>query len=252
MQGWVKLHRQLLGSGTFANEKLLKVWIYCLLKATHDEFEQIIGRQKVKLKPGQFVYGRKKAAAELDMTESTVRDYIELLSKNRNIEIKSTNKYSVISIVKWACFQEKDEVPDSKSASKRTAESQQKDTYKNGKNGKNGIKIKDTMSQKFCDDSPPIILSKYLYQKILTNDEKAKEPDFQKWAEHMDKLLRIDKRGEEEVRRVIQFCQTDNFWKSNILSTKKLREKFSTLLIQSGKGVVQNGRDFSHLYTKDL
>ena len=92
---------------------------------------------------------------------------------------------------------------------------------------------KDNMSQnKFSDESLEIQLSKYLYQKILENDSKAKEPKFEKWAEHADKLMRIDGRTETEIRQVIDFCQNDDFWKCNILSTKKLREKFSALLIK--------------------
>ena len=88
-------------------------------------------------------------------------------------------------------------------------------------------------SQKFSDDSLEISLSKYLHQRIRENDPKAKTPNFQTWAVHMDKLMRIDKRSEGEIRRVIDFCQRDSFWKSNILSTRKLREKFTTLVIKT-------------------
>ena len=137
MQGWIKLHRQLLYSDTFKNDKLLKVWIYCLLKATHAECDCVVGRQTVKIKPGQFVFGRKKASTELDMPESTIRDYVELLVKSKNIDIKSTNKYSLITVIKWGDFQEKNETSDSKSDSKRTADGQQMDTYKNVKNVEN-------------------------------------------------------------------------------------------------------------------
>ena len=93
---------------------------------------------------------------------------------------------------------------------------------------------KDSSSQKFSDDSPEIVLSEYLYQKILANDPKARDPNFQEWAGHIDKLMRIDGRTEQEIKQVIDFCQSDPFWKSNILSTKKLREKFSGLVIKSG------------------
>jgi hypothetical protein len=137
VQGWIKLHRQLLASDTFKNEKLLKVWIYCLLKATHRDHEQIVGRQLVRLSPGQFIFGRKKAAECLDMPESTIRDYIKLLEKSQNLTTKTTNKYSVVTLTNWEQFQSIDEIPDSKQASKRTANGQQMDTNKNIKNGKN-------------------------------------------------------------------------------------------------------------------
>jgi hypothetical protein len=89
----------------------------------------------------------------------------------------------------------------------------------------------------FADDSLEIKISQYLFQQIQKNDPKAKQPDFQKWATHIDGLLRIDKRTKEEIGAVIQWIQTykgtNGFtWKSNILSTKTLREKFTKLWTQ--------------------
>lgn len=156
MQGWIKLHRKLLASDVFQNEKLLKVFIYCLLKATHSEISQKVGRQTVELKPGQFIYGRKKAALELNMKESTVRDYINILKDDGVITVNPTNKYSVITVVNWDLYQSKEETPDNKydstSDNKPTTEGQQKDTNKNEKNDKNDknnnytSKIKDLLT----------------------------------------------------------------------------------------------------------
>jgi len=81
---WIKLYRKLLKSPIFENEKALKIWIWCLLKATHIEREQLVGQQIVHLKKGQFVFGREKASEELKMTSSTVYKYIKLLEKLRH------------------------------------------------------------------------------------------------------------------------------------------------------------------------
>jgi len=55
----------------------------------------------------------------------------------------------------------------------------------------------------------------------------------QKWAADIEKLLRLDSREASEVERVIRWCKTPgNFWFSNIMSGKKLREKYPQLLIQ--------------------
>ncbi|WP_350269338.1 hypothetical protein AAFP32_12145 [Brevibacterium sp. CBA3109] len=44
--------------------------------------------------------------------------------------------------------------------------------------------------------------------------------------------LLIDRDGYtlDQIRYVISWCQQDNFWKANILSPKKLREKFPQLV----------------------
>ena len=60
--GYIKLHRQLIESPAFQNEQLLKVWICCLLKASHTEHDEIVGHQIIHLEPGQFVFGSIKRA----------------------------------------------------------------------------------------------------------------------------------------------------------------------------------------------
>ncbi len=85
----------------------------------------------------------------------------------------------------------------------------------------------------FNKSSRPYKLAEYLLQKIRNNDNKFKQPKLQKWAQTMDKLIRLDKRSEEEIKVVVDFAITDSFWKSNILSADKLRKQFTTLLLQS-------------------
>ena len=133
MAGWIKLHRKIINSTVFDNEKLLKVWIWCLLKATHDEYEQLVGRQIVNLQKGQFVTGRNAASKELKMTPSTTWDYLKVLERNQNIDIKSNNKYSIVTIVNWELYQSENEISDNKS----TTNQQQINTNKNIKNNKN-------------------------------------------------------------------------------------------------------------------
>lgn len=155
MEGWVKLSRSLIDKPIFKNEKLLKVWIWCLLKATHKEYEQLIGLQKITLLQGQFIFGRKKAAEELNLPESTVWRLMKVLADKNNpsLEIETHTKYSIVNIINWSGYQlEKDEKTDTCESSnnngsedtagqqvnnKWTTSEQQMDTNKNVKNVKN-------------------------------------------------------------------------------------------------------------------
>ena len=72
------------------------------------------------------------------------------------------------------------------------------------------------------------------------NDEKflvGKESStLQRWAADIEKIIRLDGRTAEDIRRVILWCQAPGcFWVPNILSGAKLREKFPTLWIQASK-----------------
>ena len=143
MDGWIKVHRDLLTRSIFKNEKLLKVFIWCLCKAYHKEFAQPIGRQIVQILPGQFPTGRFKAGEELDMKPSTAWDYLKILESNGTINIKSNSKYSIITLVNWNLYQLENKNPDSKTDSKSTTNQQQVNTNKNDKNEKKDIYTED-------------------------------------------------------------------------------------------------------------
>lgn len=109
MKGWLKLHRNLIYNPIFQNENLLKVWIWCLSKATHKPRRQMVGNQFVDLLPGEFVTGRKIAGEELNMPSSTAWNRLKTLEKNESIEIKSENKFSIIKILNWESYQVDDD-----------------------------------------------------------------------------------------------------------------------------------------------
>jgi hypothetical protein len=101
---------------------------------------------------------------------------------------------------------------------------------KNSKELKNS-RIKEISSKLFADDSTELKLSKLLFSLIQKRNHNHKQPDLQKWANDIDLMLRIDKRNPSEIEKVINWCQHDNFWKNNILSTQKLRKQFDKLIL---------------------
>ncbi len=104
-RGYIRTWRKVLDSGWLKNHKLWVFWTYCLLKASYKEFNAIIGLQVVHLMPGQFIFGRKKASKETGLTEREIRTILEFLKKAGNLTIKTTNKFSVITIVNWSIYQ---------------------------------------------------------------------------------------------------------------------------------------------------
>ncbi len=104
-RGYVKLWRKSLDAGWIKNPKLWSFWSYCLLKATHKEYNAVIGLQTVHLMPGQFIFGLKKANEDTGLSHRSIRTIIDFLRKAGNLTIKTTNKYSIISIVNWPIYQ---------------------------------------------------------------------------------------------------------------------------------------------------
>ena len=119
MTGYIKLHRKLLGSAVFQNEKVFKVFMWCLLRASHKNHEQLIGHQVINLKPGQLIYGRTKASQFLKIKPSTVNDCMNTLKNLQIIDIKPNNKFSVVTVVNWGFYQTSNDETDNKPTTNR-------------------------------------------------------------------------------------------------------------------------------------
>ncbi len=83
----------------------------------------------------------------------------------------------------------------------------------------------------FDENSTEFQLSLYLYE-LVNKNYNMKKPNLQTWASHIDKIIRIDGRTAEEVKRVIEWSQQDDFWKQNIRSTSKLRKQYAQLCMK--------------------
>lgn len=89
----------------------------------------------------------------------------------------------------------------------------------------------------YDEDSVYFQLAKLLFDKILENNPEHKQPNLQKWADDVRLMMERDNRTEEQIRYLIEWAQNDSFWKRNILSIAKLREKFDqlTLIVKEEK-----------------
>ena len=111
--GYIKLHRKTLKSQVFSSDAVLfRVWMWCLLRASYKkrwvQIDTGSGVTEIEILPGQFLYGRRKSAKELKITESLLRYKIEKLKKIGNIVVKTTNKFSIISVINWDTYQQVD------------------------------------------------------------------------------------------------------------------------------------------------
>ena len=103
--GYIKLHRKLLNWEWYKDANTTRVFLHLLLIANYGESRY----QGVEIHPGQAVIGRKTLADALGMSEQNVRTALTHLKSTSEITIKSTNKFSVVTIVNWALYQSTDE-----------------------------------------------------------------------------------------------------------------------------------------------
>ena len=84
--------------------------------------------------------------------------------------------------------------------------------------------------------SEALELCELLAHEIQANGSR-KPKVTSRWVQDMDKILRLDDRSVDQVRSAIFWCQGNSFWKANILSPAKLREKYDQLRLQASRDV---------------
>lgn len=70
---------------------------------------------------------------------------------------------------------------------------------------------------------------------LKVGQSAKKEKTIQAWAVHIDRMIRLDNSTPERIEAVVRWCQTDDFWQNNILSTAKLRKQFDQLEMKMTK-----------------
>ena len=131
MEGWFKVPRTVVLQPFFKNERMVKVWLWMMAKASHKEHTLLVGLTPVTLQPGEFVFGSLVASKELDIPRATVHRIIRAFEQQKIISVKVGHQFSIVSLTDWALSQfdvrherDTDETP--------------MRTNKNGKNVKNG------------------------------------------------------------------------------------------------------------------
>ena len=143
-EGWIKLYRKSIHSQVFQNEGLWKIWTWCLLKANQEDKWVSIrtgkGTSEIFVKRGQFVFGRKTAAKELRMDESTIYKRMQKLENMENLNTKSDTHCSVVTLLSWDTYQSIHEVEVTPKVTPKEHPSNTNKNDKNEKNLKNGRK----------------------------------------------------------------------------------------------------------------
>ena len=108
--GWVKIHEKMLSNPVVCKDSdHLALWVYLLVKAVWKDTPQVFGGEKIILKPGQYITGRKKISEDLKIHESKVRRILDDFESDQQIERKVTNRATLITLINWGKYQIKEE-----------------------------------------------------------------------------------------------------------------------------------------------
>lgn len=226
--GWIKLHRKLVDNPIFKNDKLFRVFMYCLLKASHKEHDQLVGDSVVALKSGQLATGRKAISNATGLSEQNIKTAFSKLKALGILTIKPTNKYSIITIANWDLHQQDNQ----QVTNKQPASNQHVTTNNNVKNDKNENKdLVEALPQrsKFKFLADDYRCAEWIYSLVVKVATSTKKPNLESWANTIRMMRELDKLTYQDISDVFTWANKDSFWATNILSVTKLRKQFPQL-----------------------
>lgn len=99
--GYIKLHRSITKWEWYQDQNTKAVFIHLLIHANWEDSKF----KSYDVPKGSLICGRKKLAADLGLSEQEIRTSLEHLKSTNEITIKTTNKFSIVSIVNWEKYQ---------------------------------------------------------------------------------------------------------------------------------------------------
>ncbi len=158
MEGWIKLHRKTLDNPIITKDSdYLAVWIYLLLNTTHKEYDVLFKGERITLKKGQLLTGRKSISEKLKIDENKVQRILKTLENEHQIEQQSSNKNRLITIVSWDKYQQDEQQDEQQVNNNRTTSEQQVNTNKNVKNINNDKNVITTIGDSCVDGLQDVI-----------------------------------------------------------------------------------------------
>lgn len=119
MPDYIKVSRALLSHPVFSDEWLLKLFLWCLMKA--EQQDNVV--EGIQLRAGEFITSRFRASSELNANESRVYRGLRKLEDMGCIELESNTAHTSIFVCKYAQYQNETETnnQNGKLVRKRTA-----------------------------------------------------------------------------------------------------------------------------------
>jgi len=246
MGGFIKDYRSELRSDIWMMPPLYhRVWQYLKYKVNHSPNKiPMEDGNFFSISPGQHLTSVRSIAQGVGYYEGlvwkepnprTISKILEWLEKQLMISIdrgRGNRQYTLVTLLNWDSYQVNNEGGNSKTTEGTSGSKQQVHIKKNDKECLKNEKKKEVGKRVYDETSIHFQLASRLFKNILENNPNHKKPNLQAWSNDVRLMMERDKRNEEQIIYVIDWCQNDEFWKSNVLSISKLRERFDQLIIQ--------------------
>ena len=197
---WIKISRKLLEWEWYDTPHMVKFFMHCLLKANYQE-KQWRGHT---IKRGSFVTSYANLSEETKLSVKSVRTCINRLKSTGEMAIKTTNKFSVLTIVKYDDYQNNNEEGAIKTAGQEANKGQTK-----GKQRATTKEIKEIKEIK---------------------EEKKNIPAIEEFLKYAREILNGEFKQYEKALRFKYLAWKENDWHTGGEKPRKIKNWKTTLL----------------------
>ncbi|MEG0431891.1 MAG: hypothetical protein RR615_01745 [Morganella sp. (in: enterobacteria)] len=257
-KGFALIHRKMKELPFYKTDSdAVHLWIHFILSANHAAGTVLTEFGEVLCRRGEFITGRNTLAFETGIDPNRIKYLILKFEKLGMISKESNKKFSKIFIVKYDDYQQKI-VPTechqsaianlgapTASAEVVPTECHQSATNNNilntnvfndrpgiTKSSPRKVKPDSAVSSPKGDKwgtADDLKAAQWIFQLITRISPSAKTPNWSGWANDVRLMREQDNRTHSDICQMFQFANRDSFWKSNVLSPAKLREKWTQL-----------------------
>ncbi|EAE5404621.1 hypothetical protein [Listeria monocytogenes] len=253
MKGAFQMSREIFESDIWSDVIKFRLFFYIVGNAVFSENGVMKGG--IQIGRGQYLRSFRNLRedllyydnnAEKFYSLSTIKEKIDELVREERLEIETTKLGTLFTVRNYALYQDLNNYSGTSSErlpnSHRTATEQPPNNKKNVKKDKNDNKDNNKRRNKF--DDTHLSLANLLNNLIHQNNEEAKQPNIESWANDLRIMIEQDKRDPEKVKNAIIWSQKDDFWSGVVLSPKSLRKNYDKMAAQrnrSDKPAYQRG-----------
>ena len=258
-KGFALIHRQFMDSRLYRDSQAVHLWLHLILKANHTDEEVNTDIGMMIVRRGQMITGRPTLVSETFIPDNKVKSLLRTFESKGMINIESKGrKFSLISIVKYDDFQSQNCPTDvQRMSNANTSENEPLSDVCPTDVQRLSINNNNILNTNVFNDRPRISKSsprkakpeaavsspkgdkwgtaddlkaaQWIFQLITRISPSAKTPNWSGWANDVRLMREQDNRTHSDICQMFKFANQDSFWKSNILSPAKLREKWTQL-----------------------
>ena len=191
--GFIGLYRKMRDWGWYTDIPTCKLFIHLLLSVNYTDKEW----KGIPVKRGQFISSVDKLALATGLSYQEVRTALAKLEKTNDIARKPTNKYTLITVVKYGYYQDFNNMNNKQETNKKQTRNKPTTTTKEGKEGKEKKERKEESTRAFIflKINDEITLNKWELQN------KKSIIDFEKFV--MDFNDTVDVEGLEYTSKIL-------------------------------------------------